>query len=127
MDRLRASLALTCGGGSRNPFSSWLAHRFVFTPVWALPWGENGKGMVSQIVRGQVSWIFQAQSGRPITARESRNISLTNQDADRPNLIFGCNPNNDPKTVNEWMNTSGFTLPPTGTFGDVGRSSDPAW
>jgi hypothetical protein len=32
-------------------------------------------------------------------------------------------PNDGPKTVSQWMNTSCFTLPATGTFGDVGRNT----
>ncbi|MBV8905443.1 MAG: TonB-dependent receptor, partial [Acidobacteriia bacterium] len=110
--------------GERGLSDFNVAHRLVFTPVWALPFGESGKGVAAQIIRGwQISGIFQLQSGRPFTANESGNISLTSQNADRPNVIFGCNPNNGPKTVNEWMNISCFTLPPTGTFGDVGRNT----
>jgi hypothetical protein len=63
------------------------------------------------------------QTGRPFTTTESGNISLTSQNADRPNAIAGYNPNNGPKTVSQWMNTSCFTLPTTGTFGNVGRNT----
>jgi hypothetical protein len=99
-------------------------NRLVMSPIWALPFGRSGKILSDKVIGGwQISGIFTVQSGRPFTARESGNISLTLQDADRPNAVPGCNPNNGPGTVNEWMNISCFTLPATGTFGDAGRNT----
>jgi hypothetical protein len=68
-------------------------HRLVLSPVWALPFGAGGKTFASKAVAGwQISGIFQFQTGRPFTTTESGNISLTSQNADRPNAIAGCIP-----------------------------------
>jgi hypothetical protein len=110
--------------GERGLSDFDVRHRLVISPVWALPFGERGKTLLDKVIRGwQVSGIFQFQTGRPFTANETGNISLTSQNADRANAIPGCNANNGPKTVTQWMNTSCFSLPPAGTFGDVGRNT----
>jgi Carboxypeptidase regulatory-like domain len=110
--------------GERGLSDFNVRNRLVMSPIWALPFGRSGKTFSDKLIGGwQLSGIFTVQSGRPFTARESGNISLTLQDADRPNAVPGCNPNNGPKSVNEWMNISCFTLPATGTFGDVGRNT----
>ena len=96
--------------------------RLVFSPIWALPFG-HGKSVASRVIGNwQVSGIFSAQTGRPLTATESGNISGTLQNSDRPNVVAGCNPNDGPKTVGQWFNTSCFTLPSTNSFGNAGRN-----
>ncbi|HEX4231228.1 MAG TPA: TonB-dependent receptor [Bryobacteraceae bacterium] len=115
---------------SRNQFSGErglsdfdVRHRFVLSPIWNLPFGAAGKSFTDWIIGGwQLSGIFQLQSGRPFTPTESGNISLTGQSADRPNVVAGCNPNDGPKTINEWFNAACFSLPASGTFGDAGRN-----
>ncbi len=82
-----------------------------------------GKSFHDKLVGGwQLSGIFQLQTGRPFTATESGNISLTGQSADRPNVVPGCDANAGPKTISQWMNTACFTLPASGTFGNSGRN-----
>jgi hypothetical protein len=109
--------------GERGRSDFDVHHRVVFSPVWALPFGTAGGTISSKLISGwQVSGILTVQTGRPFTASESGNISLTSQNSDRPNAVYGCNPNDGPKTVNQWMNTACFTLPTTGTFGNAGRN-----
>ncbi len=109
-------------GGERGLSDFDVRHRLVMSPVWNLPIG-NGTKFTDRIIGGwQLSGIFQIQTGRPFTATESGNISLTGQSADRPNLTAGCNANDGPKTILQWMNTACFTLPAAGTFGDAGRN-----
>ena len=111
-------------GGERGLSDFDVRHRLVISPVWALPFGHAGKSLTDKLISDwQISGIFQLQTGRPFTANESGNISLTSQNADRPNVIAGCKPNDGPQTVNQWINTSCFMLPPTDTFGDVGRNT----
>jgi hypothetical protein len=96
--------------------------RLVVSPIWELPFGK-GSGPVNFAIRGwQLAGIFSMQTGRPFTPSESGNISGTLQNADRPNVVVGCNPNDGPKTVDQWFNTACFSLPATNTFGTGGRN-----
>ena len=98
-------------------------HRLVWSPIWTMPFGHGDNKILNALIGGwQLSSIFTAQSGRPFTAVESGNISGTLQNADRPNVVAGCNPNDGPKTVAQWFNVNCFTLPPTNTFGNAGRN-----
>ncbi len=109
--------------GERGRSDFDVRQRLVASPIWNVPLG-TGSGFTDKIVGGwQLSGIFQIQSGRPFTATESGNISLTGQSADRPNAVAGCDPNSGPKTVLQWMNTACFALPVSGTFGNVGRNT----
>jgi hypothetical protein len=88
-----------------------------------MPFGHGSNRFVNYVIGGwQLSSIFSAQTGRPLTAVESGNISGTFQNSDRPNVVAGCNPNDGPKTVGQWFNVNCFTLPPTNTFGNAGRN-----
>jgi hypothetical protein len=108
--------------GERGSSDFDVRHRLVLSPVWNLPFGA-GNRFTDHIIGGwQVSGIFQIQSGRPFTATESGNISLTSQNADRPNVVAGCDANDGPHTITQWFNTACFTLPTTGTFGNSGRN-----
>jgi len=120
-------------GGVQNSFNRFagqrglsdfdVRNRLVLSPVWSLPFGLSGKTVVDKLIGGwQFSGIFQVQSGRPFTPNESGNISLTAQNSDRPNFVGGCDPTAAPQTVNAWFNTSCFTLPTSGTFGNAGRN-----
>jgi hypothetical protein len=109
--------------GERGLSDFDVRNRLVLSPIWDIPFGAGGRSITAKLIQGwQLSGIFQAQSGRPFTANESGNISLTLQNADRPNVVAGCNANSGPKTVNEWMNITCFSLPTSGTFGDAGRN-----
>lgn len=111
-------------GGERGLSDFNLRHRLVISPVWALPFGHASQNLTDKLISDwQISGIFQLQTGRPFTPNESGNISLTSQNADRPNVIAGCKPNDSPQTVNRLINTACFILPPAGTFGDVGRNT----
>ena len=108
--------------GERGLSDFDVRHRLVMSPVWNLPFGTGAK-LTDRIIGGwQLSGIFQIQTGRPFTATESGNISLTGQSADRPNVVAGCDANSGPRTVTQWFNTACFSLPTTGTFGDSGRN-----
>jgi len=110
--------------GQRGLSDFDVRHRLVMSPIWSLPFGLANKTFSDKIVGGwQASGIFQFQTGRPFTANESGNISLTGQSSDRPNVVPNCNVNEAPQNVNDWFNTACFSLPATGTFGNVGRNT----
>jgi hypothetical protein len=81
----------------------------------------------------QLNGIATVMSGTPFTVFDSNDVSLqgtapeiTGFSANRPNLIG--NPNNGPRTVEEWMNVKAFQQlepDPQGrfqVFGDEGRN-----
>ena len=106
-------------------------YRFVISPVWELPFGKGKylltEGIASKIAGGwQLSSLFQAQTGTPLTATLSGNYTNTADALARPNLT--CNPNDGPKTPGEFFNTSCFQIPvaankpgATYSFGNEGR------
>ncbi len=114
-----------------SPFD--VRYRFVFSPVWELPFGK-GKywltdGIAAKIAGGwQLSSLFQAQTGTPLTATLSGNYTNTADALARPNVVSGCNPNNGPKTPGEFFNTACFQVPVVAnqaaslySFGNEGR------
>jgi hypothetical protein len=100
-------------------------YRFVFSPVYELPFGKGkpfvSQGFWSQIVGGwQISALFSAQTGTPLTPYYSGNVSGTLNTKDRPNVI--SDPNNGPQTPQMWFNKAAFVSPGSGNFGNAGRN-----
>lgn len=108
-------------------------YRFVISPVFELPFGKGKPyltdGIGSKIAGGwQVSFLFQAQTGTPLTATFSGNYSNTGDTLARPNVLG--NPNNGPKTPAEFFNTAAFERTPISankpgalySFGNEGRN-----
>lgn len=104
-------------------------HRFVASYVWQLPFGRGksfGKDwsrVVDQALgQWQVNGIITLQSGLPITPVLATDHSNTGLFTDRPNVVG--NPNDGPKTFDEWFNTDAF-VSPTDThfsYGNAGRN-----
>jgi hypothetical protein len=102
-------------------------HNLVLSGVYQLPFGPGQRwaqdGALSHIVGGwQVSGIFAAQSGLPIRF-EANNASLRapgntqRPDASgKPEVLGGIGPNA------LWFDTSVFSAPPPGTWGNVKRN-----
>ncbi len=104
-----------------------LRHRFVFSPVYELPFG-NGRKFLNRnryanwVVSGwQASGIVTVQTGRPFTALVSTDNANVLGTVDRPNIVGDGNAG--PKTVQQWINVSAFQLAPYGTFGNAGRNN----
>ena len=107
-------------------------HRFVFSHEWQLPslsrqpaWSRKAFG------DWQLNGILTLATGTPFTVYDSTDVALQGStpeisgfSASRPNLIG--NPNNGPKTAQEWFDVSAFQRlnPQTqaGQFGDAGRN-----
>ena len=110
-----------------------LRHRFVFSPVYELPFGKgkpflNSNRYVSWVVGGwQASGILTLQSGRPFTVLVSQDNANVLGNVDRPNVVGDGNAG--PKTVQQWINVNAFRLAPFGTFGNEGRNNliSPGW
>ena len=111
--------------GSRGLSDFDVRHRFVFSPVYDLPFGKGrpflSQGLLSKALGGfQVSGILALQTGNPLTASYSGNISNTYNNTDRPNAIG--DPNTGPQTVTQWFNTAAFAKPAANSFGNEGRN-----
>ena len=119
----------------RGPSSFDVRHRFAASLSRTLPIGTG------HTLFGNMGWLsaalanidFQAvataQSGRPFTVALLPDID--NSNTGRSNLGFGNNdrPNVtgdaslDTPTSDAWFNTSAFSMPPFGTFGNSGRNT----
>jgi len=103
-----------------------IRHRFVFSPVYELPFGKgkpylNSNRYVGWLVGGwEASGILTLQTGRPFTPFVSTDNANVLGAVDRP-LRIGDG-NDGPKTVQQWINTSAFRVAPFGTFGNAGRN-----
>jgi len=105
-------------------------HRFVLSYEWELPWWKNPHGWYQQALGNwQVNGINTFMSGTPFTVLDqSFNYDapeITGFSAFRPNLVG--NPNNGPKTVQQWFNTSAFqqlnlATTSAGVYGTEGRN-----
>jgi Carboxypeptidase regulatory-like domain/TonB dependent receptor-like, beta-barrel len=98
-------------------------HRLSASFAYALPFDHN-----AWLDNWEVQGIITLQSGRPFTVALRQD--LDNSNTGRSNLGFGYNdrPNlsGDPAlsnpTADLWFNTTAFTMPAFGTFGDAGRN-----
>ncbi len=107
-------------------------HNFVLSANYELPygrdrkWGNDAPTVMNAILGGwQVSGIFQARSGFPITVTDGRNRSLQGtRGNERPNCIGDPTPSN--QNLDHWLDINAFATVPLGTFGNcpigVGRA-----
>jgi hypothetical protein len=116
----------------RSMFDS--RHRVVLSYQWNIPLWNHPTAWYQQVLGNwQFNGIFTAMTGGPFTVFDSNDVSLqgtapeiTGFSANRPNLIG--NPNNGPRTPQEWMNVGAFQQlqpDPLGrfqVFGDEGRN-----
>lgn len=102
-----------------------IRHAFRLAYIYDLPfgrgrkWGGNWSRLTDLVLGGwSVDGFVLAQTGGPInvvTGQDRANVGRTYQ---RPNVIR--NPNNGPKTPDEWFDTKAFVLPPIYTYGNAG-------
>jgi len=110
-----------------------LRHRFVFSPVYELPFGKGRRYLSSNRYLGWVvggweaSGILTLQSGRPFTALVSTDVSNVLGNVDRPNLVGDATAG--PKPVLQGINVRAFRWVTPGTFGNEGRNVliGPGW
>jgi hypothetical protein len=98
-------------------------HQFIASGVYQLPF-FRGSGGVAQAVLGdwRANAIFTALSGSPFTVNLSVDrANIGAGPAQRPDQM--CDPNDGPRTVTQWFNTSCFALQAPFTFGNAPRNS----
>lgn len=99
--------------------------RFVFSYGYELPFRSSSKALNAAIAGWLLQGIVSAQSGNPLTATESVDLSLRGLNADRPDQI--ADPNSGPKTPQEWFTRSAFlrlpAVPGGQRSGTAGRNT----
>jgi hypothetical protein len=104
-----------------------IRHLWNGAAIYQLPFGEgrpflNRGGFVNTVIGGwQASNIWQVHSGTPFTPLWAGNYINYSQTSGgiHPNRI--CNGALSNPTISGWFNTSCFTAPANGAFGDSGR------
>jgi hypothetical protein len=125
---------------SRNPEAEWgrsnfdLRHRLSAGFAYALPIGTGTSnladdGWLSDLLSDwEVSGILTLQSGRPFTV--ALPPEFDNSNTGRSTLGFGANDRpdlvGDPELADPgpegWFDTTAFSVPPRGSFGNAGRN-----
>jgi hypothetical protein len=121
--------------GAEHARSSFdVRHRFSLSFGWQLPLGRgqrwaSGDGVWSSIVSDtELQGIVTLQSGRPFTV--SLLPEVDNSNTGRSALGFGFNdrpnvsgdPSLDSPSPDRWFDTSAFSMPSFGTFGNAPRN-----
>jgi len=102
-------------------------HRFVTSVLYELPFGP-GKPLAKDGVAGavlggwQISAIINKSSGFPRDPAVGTDVPNTGSQTYRPNLVSGQDPNDGPKTTQQWFNTAAFARQAAFTYGDAGRN-----
>lgn len=124
-DSLRRSAYDTEAERGNSTFDA--RHRFVWNFIWDLPIGPNRaigsdlSGFTGMLLSGwQMNAIVTLQTGTPIDVSLPFDNSGTGCCNDRPDSVG--DPNNGPRTPEQWFNTAAFVAPPPGTFGNTGRN-----
>lgn len=95
-------------------------HVFTASYIWEIPFAKGLHSWERKVLNGwQVSGITSAQSGNPITPVITVDRAGVGSSGQRPNV-------NGPiakiGTKLQWFDTTAFSLPALGTFGNAGRS-----
>jgi hypothetical protein len=98
-------------------------HRVVVSFIYQLPVAKTSSGWTHTLFgQWQAGGNFTAQSGAPFTVNiSSDQANIGAGPAQRPNV--SANPNDGPKTPQQWFNASVFSMPALFTFGNAPRNA----
>ena len=132
-EQSQASLGFDNSTGARNNYNYRaekavsdynIAHRFVVSYTWDVPFGRNLQGFAKLMGDGwQLIGIDSFNTGTPFTVHARTDFSNTGGDA-RPDLVPGVS--TEPqggRTRQQWFNPAAYRDPLPGTFGNVGRNT----
>jgi hypothetical protein len=122
-------------GAERGPSSFDVRHRFSAAAIVPVPLGTEQRWLAKQgwlskaLADMELRLVYTFQTGRPFTVTLLPDVD--NSNTGRSNLGFGNNdrPNVTGQTslpegsADEWFDTSAFSMPAFGTFGDSERNS----
>jgi hypothetical protein len=105
--------------------SSSLDHRLIFNTSLVLDSPGFGTGALMAITKAwQFSALGNLTTGQTLTLTDGgKDISLSAQLQDRPNVILPGSVYPSTRTLGEYFNPAAFAVQPTGTFGDLGRDA----
>ena len=96
------------------------SHVFTASYVWEIPFAHHLTGLSSKLLDGwQISGITSIESGNPLTPVISGDRAGTGAGSQRPNV---SGPVASPQTQYQWFDTTAFSMPALGTFGNAGRA-----
>ena len=103
-------------------------HRLVTSVLYELPFGP-GKPFLKD--GSAAPFSAAGRSARSSTSRAAsrgtrRSATISPTPASqtyRPNVVAGQDPNDGPKTPQQWFNTAAFARPGAFTYGNAGRKS----
>jgi hypothetical protein len=108
-----------------GPASIDIKHAMNLSYVWDLPFGKGrtlggGWNRATNFVLGgwTLDGFVRAQTGRPYNILSGRDVANVGRTYQRPNV--SGDPNNGPKTPDQWFNTSVFSFPQPFTYGNAG-------
>jgi hypothetical protein len=112
----------------RGPSEFDHTHRFVISYVWDLPRLAHQNLFVRTLAGGwQLTGIFTAQSGGPLTVLAGKDQSSTGIGVDRAQFVstdvYGPGACGSTGPCVNFLNPAAFGLPAVGTFGNVGKGS----
>ena len=112
------SRTATTGTGSFGPTDTDLAHTFVYSYIWDMPWFKNpGQGFASHALHWvlggwEANGIVTVRSGFPFTVTASDvSGSGGGTGSARPNRISDGELPSDERTITRWFDTTAFVLP----------------
>jgi TonB-dependent receptor-like protein len=124
-----------------DPEAEWgpmfhdVRHNFVLSGTYELPigrgkrWGAGWPTLTDAALGGwQLSGIFQARTGLPITVIDGRARSLQGErGSERPNCVGEWKPSD--QSIDRWLDINGFAAAALGTFGNcsVGVARAPGY
>jgi hypothetical protein len=126
----------TAGCGFQNPLNHALeraldnqhvAHRFVASPIWNLPFGKKGPvsgwgHVANAVVQGwSVAGILTLTSGLPASLTVNGDPANTGE-LNRPDVVGNPLLGSGERTVDRWFNTAAFVANRPYTFGNAGRN-----
>jgi hypothetical protein len=100
-------------------------HRLNFYTSMVVTSSGIGNRMTKLVTTNwQLSPLLSMISGVPLVVNDGgKDISLSAQDMDRPNVVTPSSVIPGTRTIQEWFNPAAIAIQPTGTFGDLGRNA----
>jgi hypothetical protein len=109
--------------GMYGPDNFDVAHRFMASFIYQLPWLKKQKNFAGHVLGGwSLSGILALQTGFPVTPSAGEDRAGFGYSAGQRAVVAGnwALPNSQ-RSVTHWFNTAAFSIPDRGTLATTGR------